>query len=72
MEEKNNRGRDNNNVTSMKIINVESDLMIYLKLRSGLKKFKHISEGLNLCNEKNDSTVDTDSEIWRNEQFETL
>ena len=47
----------------MKIIDLESDLMMYLKLGSGLKKFKHISEGLNLCNKKNDSTVDTDSEI---------
>lgn len=46
--------------------------MMYLKLRSGLKKFKHISEGLNLYNKKNDSTVSTDSEIWRDEQFEEM
>lgn len=33
MEEKKSKGRDNSNVTSMKVIDLESDLMMYLKKR---------------------------------------
>lgn len=37
--------------------------MRYLKLKRGKKKFRHISEGLNLYNKKNDGTIVSDSEI---------
>lgn len=33
------------------------------------KHFKHISEGLNLCIKQSDGTIDSGSEIWRDEQF---
>lgn len=30
-------------------------------------KFRRISKGLNLCNKKNDFTIDSDSAVWREE-----
>lgn len=35
------------------------------------KHFKHIPESLNLYTKKNDDIIDTDGEIWRDEQFES-
>lgn len=50
----------------MLIIHLESDLMISLKRK---KDFKHISKGLNSYNKRNDGTIDTNSDFWRDEQF---